>query len=178
MNVTEIIDQITTTECVNCRFGKCLIALKALRDETQSNPPSQPVTQRNTAKQGKLQRKTVKEPAIKNSQRAVAHDNTDIVLNYVAAHPGSGIKEIVAGTGFDRNLVKYHLTKARKEGRVKCEGRSQFARWSMAKPGNNITENRQAAPASEGEFYVCPHCPKKFRNLLDFQQHKAKHGEA
>jgi hypothetical protein len=32
MEVQSIIDHITTNECVNCKFGKCLIALKNLRD--------------------------------------------------------------------------------------------------------------------------------------------------
>ncbi len=138
--LTEMIETIQKSECAKCKFGDALITLRDMRDRMERygkpeapviNPPSQPVTQRNAAKPGKLQRKTAKEPAIKNSQRAVAHDNTDIVLNYVAAHPGCKVTEIIAGTGCDRNMVKYHLTKARKEGRAKVEGRTAKARWSM-----------------------------------------------
>ena len=56
MNISQIIDEITTTHCVNCKFGKCLIALKPLREAEQpdsnGNNASHAVTQR------KLQKKT------------------------------------------------------------------------------------------------------------------------
>jgi hypothetical protein len=57
MDIQEIIDGITTSECVNCKFGKALIALKDLRD-AEGNEVSQPVAQRNAAPQSKLQKKT------------------------------------------------------------------------------------------------------------------------
>lgn len=57
MDIQEIIDGITTTECVNCKFGKALIALKDLRD-ADDNESSQPVAQRNAAPQSKMQGKT------------------------------------------------------------------------------------------------------------------------
>ena len=57
MNIAQIIDEITTNECCRCKFGKCLIALKELRDG-DGNVASPSVTESNAAPKRKLQRKT------------------------------------------------------------------------------------------------------------------------
>ena len=56
MDIQQIIDGITTSECVNCKFGKALIALKTLRDDPATKEKAAPPA----APKSKFQGKTAK----------------------------------------------------------------------------------------------------------------------
>jgi hypothetical protein len=62
MDIQQIIDEITTSECVKCKFGKVLIALKPLRD----NP--EPEAKTPAAPKSKLHPKTAVSKALKPAQ--------------------------------------------------------------------------------------------------------------
>jgi hypothetical protein len=68
MDIQEIIDGITTSECVNCKFGKALICLKSLRDDSVPDPP--------VATESKLQGKTaISKPRIIRKSSGVKECN-------------------------------------------------------------------------------------------------------
>lgn len=128
MDIQQIIDEITTTECVNCKFGKALIALKSLRDDhapdEKNTPPAAPKI--------KLQRKTakVKKTPSSSSTRKTGNKRSAI-LEYLQQHSGSGAVAIAKALGFSRSATTWNLAEARDAGLVRIDGRSSSAKWSL-----------------------------------------------
>jgi hypothetical protein len=89
MDIQEIIDGITTSECVNCKFGKALICLKSLRDDSVPDAPA--------VRESKLQGKT----ATVRKTRIVR----------TSEHNGSGYPKKCNGCGKTKNLDDFPTNK-------------------------------------------------------------------
>jgi hypothetical protein len=157
MEIQLIIDQITTTECVNCKFGKCLIALKALRDD-----------------QGGAKVEVAVIPPAANSRTPKRLDGRS--KKRLASTPG---EKICKGCQKSLSLDRFPIAKNCKDGHEgkcrECRNNENKLRraGSSAAPGVPL-EN--PAPSDDG-LYHCPDkkCGKVFRNLLNMQEHAAKH---
>jgi DNA-binding transcriptional ArsR family regulator len=178
VNLEQIISDIQQSECVNCKFGKALIALKALKDETE------PQGGVGVVKATRSPRKIKKAPEDKPHRRS---DTRRAILEYLSRHPSSKNTEIGSALALPRATVAFHLLRARKANQVQMIGKAANSRWSItgvestsgSSDSSGLEPPTNLAPLTDDKkrFY-CSKCSKAFLNLYSLQEHKRlKHGE-
>jgi hypothetical protein len=182
------IESIHSNHCAECWIGKKRLALDRAANEldqvSDSNEPSQSVTQRNTAK---LQPKTAKAAAKKPKdvpplQRPKVRTDTgatrQAILDYLREHPGSKPKDVAAAVGIKSTALWYHVTQLGKA--VKSVGVSQAARYYLA--DQDPAETRPAQVDEEGDEIdypelTCKICKTLCATKARLQQHmEMRHG--
>jgi hypothetical protein len=158
MDIQQIIDEITTCECVNCKFGKALIALKTLRDESAPEvPPAAPKI--------KLQPKTAKTPIRTGTKNGAA-----------------GYPKKCNGCGKTKNLDDFPTNKQCVGGHA---GTCKVCIYERAKKRAAAKKPSNAAAIPEVQHslathpHECKECGKRFLTFVGLNDHKQKrHGAA
>jgi DNA-binding transcriptional ArsR family regulator len=191
MDITKVINDIQTSECIKCKFGKCMMALKDLRDLIEGEAaasvvnapassvrePDLPITKKPAA--GKMK---------KNVQRAQG-ESRKAIMEYLSRQPGISAVEIADELGMNRTTVSWHLMLAKRAGQAISSGSGRHTVWSIA--GNAaapVTAEKKAAPSvvkppsSNGDasrLFECETCSKRFILKSSLLEHmRIRHGAA
>jgi hypothetical protein len=176
VDIQQIIDEITTCECVNCKFGKALIALKSLRDD---HAPEEKILLPQP-RRSNCQGKTAKAKPTKVAKKAGTPrgNKRAAILDYLQQHPGSGAVAIAKSLGFSRSAMTWNLAEARDAGLVKIEGRAANAKWSLANHSSALKNTPPIAHDEEESELECKYCNEQCASPERLQRHlRIVHGK-
>lgn len=189
MNLTEIINQITQSECAFCKFGKALIALRDLRDgdpqetDAPTDKEKLSVPQKAAAPKSKLQPKTAKaKPTLPKVRMVGAPAETPMkaelrILDYMKKQSGLvSTVDIADAVDLSVSGVGYHLRKLKEAKSVEMTGAGALTMWSLRPARASVPDPDPQRPAS---IIRCKLCDYRALDQARLDSHmKTSHGAA